>query len=65
MGTVTLKIVLAANGQVTNIRSISGLPNGLTEKAIEAAHLIKFTPAMKDGHPVSQYTNIQFVFTIY
>lgn len=65
MGTVTLKIVLAANGQVTNIRSISGLPNGLTEKAIEAAHLIKFTPAMKDGRPVSQYTNIQFVFTIY
>lgn len=65
MGTVTLRLVFNASGQVTNISAINGLPNGLTEKAIEAARQIKFSPAMKNGHAVSMYGKIEYAFNIY
>ncbi|HEX8459523.1 MAG TPA: energy transducer TonB [Pyrinomonadaceae bacterium] len=65
VGTVRLRVVLSANGQVTNITPISRLPHGLTAKAIEAAQKIKFTPAVKDGHIVSQYATIEYNFNIY
>ena len=64
-GTVVLRAVLSANGQVTEIRSIKGLPYGLTEKAIAAARQIKFTPAVKDGQLVSQYMRIEYNFNLY
>jgi TonB family protein len=64
-GTVVLRAVLGSNGQVTGIRAVNGLPNGLTEKAIAAAHNIKFTPAMKDGRAVSQYIQIEYSFNLY
>jgi TonB family protein len=64
-GTVMIKAVLSASGQVTNIRAVSSLPYGLTEKAIAAARLIKFTPASKDGHTVSQWIQIEYNFNLY
>ena len=54
-GTVILRCVFASTGKITNMRVISGLPDGLTERAIEAAKKIKFKPATKDGHPVSMW----------
>ncbi len=41
VGTVVLKVVFASSGQVTNIRTVSGLPYGLTDRAI----------ASRIGHP--------------
>jgi TonB family protein len=64
-GTVVLRAVFSSTGEVTNIRVVSGLPNGLTEKAVEAAQQIKFTPAMKDGRPVSQYIQVEYNFNLY
>ena len=64
-GTVTLRMVLAASGEVTNITVVAGLPDGLSEKAIAAARQIKFEPAMKDGRAVSQYIQVQYNFSIY
>jgi TonB family protein len=64
-GTVILRAVLSANGQVTNIRAVSGLPDGLTERAIEAAKQVKFVPAMKDGRPVSMWMELQYNFNLY
>lgn len=64
-GVVRIQLVLASNGQVTNIRAVTTLPYGLTEQAIEAARQIRFKPAMKDGHPVSQYATIDYSFNIY
>src|SRR6476469_676312 len=46
-GTVILNVLLASDGHVTNIRTVSGLPFGLTERAIAAARQLKFIPAMK------------------
>ncbi|MEP6570913.1 MAG: energy transducer TonB, partial [Acidobacteriota bacterium] len=45
VGTVVLRAVFTSGGQVSNIRAVSGLPYGLTERAIAAARQIKFTPA--------------------
>jgi TonB family protein len=64
-GTVVLQMVLSSSGGVTNIRTVSGLPFGLTEKAIAAARRIQFTPATKEGRPVSQYIRVEYNFNIY
>ncbi len=64
-GVVRISLVLNANGQVSNIRAVTRLPYGLTEKAIEAARQIRFEPAMKDGHKVSQFATIDYSFNIY
>lgn len=65
VGTVVLKVVFASNGTVTNIRTVSGLPYGLTERAIAAARQIKFQPATKDGHPVSMWMQLEYNFNLY
>lgn len=64
-GTVVLKVVLTAGGEVTNIQVISGLPDGLSERAIVAARQMKFVPAMKEGHPASVYYQLEYNFNLY
>ena len=64
-GTVVLKVVFSSNGTVQNIRTVSGLPYGLTEKAIAAARQIKFVPATKDGHQVSMWMQLEYNFNLY
>lgn len=64
-GTVVLRAVFTSGGQVTNISARSGLPFGLTERAIAAARQIKFVPATKDGHPVSMYIQLEYNFNLY
>jgi TonB family protein len=64
-GVVVLQAVFAEDGLVKNIRIVSGLPYGLTEKAVEAARKIKFSPALKDGRAVSQYIQIEYNFNLY
>jgi TonB family protein len=64
-GTVVLRAVFTSGGQVTGIKAVSGLPYGLTERAIAAARQIKFTPATKDGHAVSMYIQLEYNFNLY
>jgi TonB family protein len=64
-GTVVLKCVFSSSGQVTGIRTVSGLPHGLTERAIAAAKMIKFVPATKDGHQVSMWMQLEYNFNLY
>jgi TonB family protein len=64
-GTVVLKCIFAADGRVTNIRVIAGLPYGLTERAIEAARKIQFVPATKDGKNVSMWMQLEYNFNLY
>jgi TonB family protein len=63
-GTVILRCIFTSQGTVTNIRVVKGLPGGLTEKAMEAARQIKFTPAMKDGKPVSLSIQLEYYFNL-
>lgn len=64
-GTVTLRLLLFSDGTVRNITPIKRLPDGLSEKAIAAAKLIRFLPAEKDGRVVSTYAVINYAFAIY
>lgn len=64
-GTVVLRAVFSKDGQVTNIHVASKLPHGLTQRTIEAARAIRFTPATKDGHPVSMFMELQYNFNLY
>lgn len=64
-GTVVLRAIFASSGQVTSIRAVSGLPYGLTERAIAAARNIKFVPATKDGHTVSMHIQLEYNFNLY
>jgi TonB family protein len=61
-GEVRLDLVLAADGPVKHIFPMNSLPNGLTEAAIDAARRIKFTPAVRNGQPVSQFEILSYEF---
>ena len=64
-GTVVLRAVFSATGEVTNISVIRKLPHGLTQRAVEAARGIRFIPAEKDGHPVSMWMQLEYNFNLY
>jgi len=64
-GTVVLKVIFASNGTVVNILTASGLPYGLTERAIDAARKIKFIPAAKNGRFVSMWMQLEYNFNLY
>jgi len=64
-GTVVLKVVFLSSGQVGSVSVVKGLPNGLTEKAIEAAKRISFTPKMVDGVAQNVSRPVEFSFAIY
>jgi TonB family protein len=64
-GTVQLTIVFGADGRIHDIRTVRGLPYGLTETSIEAAQKIRFHPAVQDGKPVSVRATLEFTFALY
>ena len=64
-GTVVLRLILAADQTIKHIEVINGLPDGLSERAIDAARRIKFTPAVKDGKPVSVWIHVEYRFSVY
>ena len=64
-GVVLLRAVLASDGTVQNILVFRSLSHGLTEQAIRASRKIKFTPATKDGRPVSQAVMLEYYYNLY
>jgi TonB family protein len=63
-GEVVLNVVFAADGAIHSIRVVRGLPDGLTEKAIEAAKKTRFRPAIENGAPVSVRGDLSFTFSL-
>jgi len=61
-GTVILRVVFSKTGEVNSINVVAGLPDGLTQRAIDAAGRIKFVPATKDGNPVSMWMQLEYNF---
>jgi TonB family protein len=64
-GTVVLNIVFGADGRIHDIRTVRGLPHGLTETSIEAAQKIRFHPAVQYGKPVSVRATLEYTFALY
>ncbi|MFN2511002.1 MAG: energy transducer TonB [Pyrinomonadaceae bacterium] len=63
-GYVILRVGLSSNGKIDRVRVVRGLPGGLTENGIKAACKIEFKPALKEGQPVSQWLNVEYVFRL-
>jgi TonB family protein len=64
-GKVVLRVTFSHTGEIGAISVISGLGNGATENAVEAAKQIKFKPAIKNGKPVMVTKPVEYVFSIY
>jgi protein TonB len=64
-GTVVLRGVFSHDGQIRDLQVIRRLPHGLTQAAVRAAHAIKFTPAQKNGKPVSIYMQLEYNFNLF
>lgn len=64
-GTVSLRVTFLASGKIGKISIVSGLPYGLSEKAVEAAEKIEFVPALKDELPVTVTKTVIYNFAIY
>jgi TonB family protein len=64
-GTVILRAVFAADGTVKHLLVLRSLPYGLTERSLAAARRIKFTPATKDGKPISTFMQLEYNFNLY
>jgi TonB family protein len=63
-GIVIMRVLVGADGTVKQTRIMRGLPDGLDEKAIQAAYQLRFRPAMKGGQPVAFWQSIQIEFNL-
>jgi len=64
-GIVVVRINLDADGIPHDVKVARGLRSDLDQKAIEAVTKWRFTPAMKDGKPVSASVNVEVAFRLY
>jgi len=63
--TVRVRAVLGADGEVKHVFVLTEQPQPFSESSVEAAKAIKFTPAKKDGRPVSQFVTLEYGFQSY
>jgi TonB family protein len=61
-GEVRLRLVLRGDGKVKYIFAVKPAKHGLTEAAIEAARLMEFEPAIREGRRVSQFATFVYEF---
>lgn len=64
-GAVILRAVFSRTGKVTRIEIVKRLPHGMTDRCLRAARAIKFTPAIKDGAPVSTWMQLEYNFNLF
>lgn len=64
MGSVKLALELDEAGKVLSVTRLTVLPNGLTERAIEAARRSTFRPAMRGGKAVKGNGVLTYTFKI-
>lgn len=64
-GRVRIRAVLAADATVRHVLVLEGLPHGMTEECVNASRGIRFTPAVRNGRPVSQFIVLEYNFDSY
>jgi len=64
-GTVSLWMIVGADGRPRDLRIMRSLGMGLDEKAIEAVRTWRFDPALKDGRPVAVQIAVEVSFRLY
>jgi TonB family protein len=64
-GTAKISLVLGADGQIKDVKLVSGLPFGVGEDALAAAQKMKFTPAIDPyGKATDLPMTISFTITL-
>ena len=63
-GTVILQAIIDADGLVSSVKVIKGLPLGLDKSAVETVGDWRFTPATRDGQAVAVYMNLMINFSL-
>lgn len=63
-GVVILEAVVDTRGNVDSVRVLKGLPNGLSEEAVQTARAWKYKPALLDGQPVAVFLNVTIRFSL-
>ena len=58
---LTLHAILCGTGSVTDVVVTQGITRDMDAAAIDAAHLIEFTPAEKDGKKVSRPVTLKYI----
>ncbi|MDI1242149.1 MAG: energy transducer TonB [bacterium] len=64
-GTVFVVVELKADGKIGFVVPIKELPDGLTDNVIASAKSIKFSPAVRNGIPVTQIRMLSYSFDTY
>jgi periplasmic protein TonB len=65
-GTVTLRVLVGADGKASEIRLVRGVGFGLEERAVETVRGWKFNPACDAGrHTVAAWITIEAVFRLF
>ena len=63
-GTVVLRIIVTRDGLVKDPKIKRGLCEALDKRAVETVSQWKFTPATKNGKPVSLYLIVEITFKL-
>jgi TonB family protein len=63
-GEVLLNVVFTAEGKIRVLNVVRGLGYGLDESAKRAVQGLKFSPAMRDGHPVDSNATLHVIFQL-
>ena len=58
---MTLRAILCGTGKVTDVTVTQGITRDMDAAAVDAAHLIEFTPAEKDGKKVSRPVTLKYI----
>jgi periplasmic protein TonB len=64
-GTCALTMIVGPDGKPRDVRIQRGLGMGLDKKAIQAVEQWRFSPATKDGQPVSVQITVEVSFKLY
>ncbi len=63
-GVVILQAIVDSLGNVTNVKVVKGLPEGLEESAVQTVSNWRYEPATLEGKPVSVYMNLTISFSL-
>ncbi len=63
-GVVILEAIVDEEGNVVSVKVLKGLPNGLSEEAVQTAQMWKYKPALLDGKPVAVFLNLTIRFSL-
>jgi TonB family protein len=64
-GKVELRVTFMANGAIGAVSVVRGLPDGLTEEAVKAAHKLVFIPPQKNGERYTVSKPVEYSFSIF